>query len=190
MKRNSFFQGFGMTSLVLASTLLGNPDASIAQSNNSDKVTFQCVQIHDTASKKKIPATLVWIPERTENVRLIGWKSEHFDRTLTADQRCQIVTQKFQTQYDNGDLSYLTLGNSNGYPILCGVKNIGDPCNGDSQLFTIKRHEDPKTIQERLEDIISGQASDILLQSSGSQAYMPFADLLNSLPVYESTNGN
>lgn len=182
MKLNIVAQRLALTSLVLSSTLTVNYDPSVAQSNPSDKVTFSCVQIHDPASNEKIPATTVWIPKAQKNVRLIGWKSDYFDKTLTVEQRCQKVTQKFQTKYDNGDLQYISLGQSGGYPILCGVKNIGDPCNGNSQLFTLKPYSSPQQIQQRLGEILSGKSSDMLMQSSGNQAYVPFSDLLNALP--------
>lgn len=190
MKLNIVAQGLALTSLVLTSTLTVNLDPSVAQSNPSDQVTFKCVQIHDPASNKKIPATIVWIPERKENVRLIGWKSEYFDKTLSADQRCQKVTQKFQTKYDNGDLQYLTLGENNGYPIICGVKNKGDRCNGESQLFTLKLHSNPQVIVERLSGIFGGNLGGVgvLYQGSGDPVYIPFKDVLKESPVIHPTD--
>jgi hypothetical protein len=190
MTVNTFTSKIVLTSLMAISSLTVNPALSFAQSNATEAVTFKCVQIHDPASNEKIPATIVWIPEAQKNVRLIGWKSDYFDKTLSAEQRCQKVTQKFQTKYDNGDLQYISFGQSGGYPILCGVKNIGDPCNGNSQLFQLKPHNSPQEMKKRLEDILSGQSSDMLMQSSGEQAYVPFADLLNALPDIEVEESN
>lgn len=77
------------------------------------------------------------------------------------------------------------MGQASGYPILCGVRNINDPCNGNSQLFTLKSHSNPKEIEAKISALFVGASSDMLMQSSGGSTYIPFADLLKKLPSAE-----
>lgn len=80
------------------------------------------------------------------------------------------------------------LGKHNGYPIICGVKNMGDRCNGDSQLFTLKLHSNPQVIIERLSGIFGGNLGDVLYQSSGDPVYLPFKDVLKESRVIHPTD--
>ncbi|CCQ55034.1 COP23 domain-containing protein [Crocosphaera watsonii] len=190
MSFSKLIQGLTISSLVLTSSLTMNIAPSSSQSNNSDKVKFFCGETFDRASEEKIPATLVWIPQRQEHLRIIGWKSQYFYKEMTTEKRCQVVSEKFQNKYERGDLNYISFGENNGYPILCGVSNVGDPCDGDSQLFTLKHHADPKVIHTRLSQVLSGESSDMLMQSSGTQAYISFEKLLENMPVVDPVNNN
>jgi hypothetical protein len=60
---------------------------------------------------------------------------------------------------------------------------MGDRCNGDSQLFTLKPYSNPQVIIERLSGIFGGNLGDVLYQSSGDSAYIPFKDVLKESPV-------
>jgi hypothetical protein len=178
MYANILSQKIIFSSLVISSTLIANIMPVMSQPVDSERMSFFCGKIFDQANNNYIPATLVWIPERQENVRLIAWKSNYWDKTIPIDERCQIVTQKFQAKYDNGDLQYFTFGKYNGYPIICVVKNMGDRCNGDSQLFTLKPHSNPQGIIEQLSGIFGGNLGDVLYQNSGDLAYIPFKYVL------------
>ena len=173
--------GMGITGVVIASSLTVNIAPAVSQTPNPDKVTFLCTKIYDSVSGKKIPATLVWMPENKEHRQLIGWKSQYFDKEYTPEKRCQIVTKKFQEKYDSGNLDYLIRGTSKGYPIICGVKNIDDPCDQDSQLFTLKKHNNSEKIKEALIQTLN-KASGMIMQSSGNTP-VPFADVLKNASV-------
>ncbi|MGK7933712.1 MAG: hypothetical protein AB4041_20095 [Microcystaceae cyanobacterium] len=83
MSFNPICKGFALTSLVISSTLMVNLDPAISQSSRPDKITFSCKEIFDRASGERIHATLVWNPEKRENQRFIGWKSEYFSKTIS-----------------------------------------------------------------------------------------------------------
>ena len=172
----------GIAGVMITSTLTINTNPAASQTPSPDKVTFFCIKVHDDASGAKIPATVVWIPETKENRRLIGWKSDYFGKDMTPEKRCQIVTKKFQDKYDSGNLNYINVGKAKGFPILCGLKNPDDSCDGNSQLFTLKKYNDPQRVRTALSNIVSGKSSEMLLQSSGNSA-VPFKDFLKSLPV-------
>ncbi|CCQ55033.1 COP23 domain-containing protein [Crocosphaera watsonii] len=190
MSGYNLFQRLIVSMLLLASGFTLNMASAFSQSQSSDKVEFFCDETFDRASGEYIPATFVWIPQEQENRRVIGWKSQHFYKTMTTQERCKVVSEKFQKKYENGDLSYVILGKNNGYPILCGVGDIGDACDGNSQLFTLKHHADSKEVHTRLSGVLSGQISDMLMQSSGSEAYIPFDELIENLPVVNPVNNN
>lgn len=99
---------------LLATVLLGGIAPGFSQSTTPNRVTFFCKEVFDRASGGKIPATLAWIPQRSGNVRIIGWKSEYFSKRSPV--RCEEVTQKFQKAYDQGRFNYLTTGPGEGIP--------------------------------------------------------------------------
>jgi hypothetical protein len=137
---------------LLATVLLGGIAPGFSQSTTPNRVTFFCKEVFDRASGGKIPATLAWIPERSGNVRIIGWKSEYFSKRSPV--RCTEVTQKFQKAYDEGRFNYLTTGRVKGYPIICAISRTDDPCDGNSQLFTLKPHDNPDLVLQQLMDIL------------------------------------
>ena len=152
------------------------------------KVTFFCRDVHDPASGTKIPATLVWIPQRQGNIRIIGWKSEFFSKFgWSPQERCEAVTPKFQQFYDAEQLKYLTTGYSNGYPIVCALAEKNDICDSSRQLFTMKPHDNPKQVLYQLMDILKGKTADMLLQNSGGETIVPVLELFCNASITDRT---
>lgn len=175
-----------MAAILTLSSLLvrGQPTTSTEQIVASDQVAFFCKDIYDPASDSKIPATLVWVPGRKGNIRIIGWKSEFFARFgWNPQQRCEEVTSKFQALYDKGQLKYLTTGEAQGYPIVCALEQENDSCDETRQLFTLKPHDNPNQVLRRLMDILKGKAGDILLQNSGGATLVPIPKLFQRAPI-------
>mgnify|MGYP003335438454 CR=1 FL=1 len=166
---------------LLATILLGGIAPGFSQSAAPNQVTFFCKDVFDRASGDKIPATLAWVPGRGGNVRIIGWKSEYFSKK--SGMRCEEVTQKFQKAYDEGRFNYLTTGKVKGYPIVCAVSSTDGVCNGDSQLFTLKPHDNPDLVLQQLMDILEGKASDLLMQSSGDKTYISMREFFAKAPI-------
>ena len=135
MHNKSFFITLGLTALTSLACLSINLSPSFSQSNSAaqpNKVTFFCRDVFDSASSEKIPATVAWIPERKGNVRMIGWKSEYFNKGgWKPEERCHTVTKKFQQLYSQSHLNYLTYGMVNGSTVICGVANQEETCNRD-----------------------------------------------------------
>lgn len=168
MKIKSLFNILGLASVInLAVFDFQNlPIFAQTESSRSDEVTFMCGQIFDSASEEYIPATLAWIPQRKTHIQIVGWKSEYFG--ISNQKRCDIVTEKFAEAYQQGRLIFLTTGQNNGLPIICGISSEDGLCDGNSQLFTLKPHNNPDLVLGKLIDILEGNASTVLYQSSGS----------------------
>ena len=187
MQNKSFFI-IGLTALTSLASLSINLSPSLSQSTSSEsqpnKLTFFCREKFDTASGEKIPVTVAWIPERKGHVYVIGWKSEYFNKGgWTPQERCQKVTKKFQEAYEQEHLNYLSSGKNLGYPIICGLANQGESCNGNNQLFTVKSGSNPEQVLQRLSDSLEGNASEPILQSSGEQIYIDVQKLLKKAPL-------
>jgi len=184
MVNSSFSSRLAVVSLT--TILLSTSVAPSFSQSSPDKVTFFCKAVHDRASDEKIPATVAWIPERQGNVRLVGWKSEYFSKKgWNAQKRCEEVTIKFQNAYNAGRLQLLTTGIEKGNPIVCGVAQQGEPCDSGSQLFTLKPHDRPDEVVQRLLDIVQGKTSDMLLQSSGNQVYVSMSLFFRKAPLID-----
>ena len=184
---------WGVTSTFSALLVLGTLP-SWAQTNTPvepseaspppEEITFFCREIHDWGSGSKIPATLVWIPERQGNIRLIGWKSEYFSKYgWTPQQRCDLVTDKFATLHKDGQLKFLTTNYINGFPVICALAQENEVCDGSRQLFTLKPHDNPSQVLKQLVDIVRGKSGDILLQNSGGKTLVPVPELFKKAPV-------
>jgi|GEM_PF-816659 len=172
-----------ISSSLLCSGLISNIKPSFSQSAN--QFSFFCKPITDSTGMK-ITATLAWSPERQGNVRIIGWKSEYFSKKgWNPQKRCQEVTPKFQ-QAINQNRTLLTAGKVQGYPVICAVSQEGQTCNSNNQLFTIKPNDNPELVLQQLMGILTGKASDMLMQSSSGHTYVSLKQLLDSAPLVDS----
>lgn len=187
MNKKSTLLGLGIaacTSLISLNFIFPSFSQSTASQSPPVNTTFVCGRKFDPSSGERIPVTAAWVPERKTHVYFIGWKSEYFNQGgWSPEKRCQQVTQKFQEFYAQNRLNYITAGKHNGYPIICGVANPGEPCNQNSQLFTIKTGSNADAVIRRIMDIAEGKTSEILFQNSGSQAYIDVQAFLAQSPA-------
>jgi Circadian oscillating protein COP23 len=168
----------------IALPLLSAVAPVFSQTKGPAQITFFCKDVYDQASGQKIPATFAWIPERQGNITVVGWKSQFFaKRGWNAQKRCADITPKFQQAFDAGRLQYLTTGTSNGYPVVCAIAKQEDACNSTSQLFTLKPHDQPTLVLQQLMDILTGKASDMLLQSSDGKTYISMQEFFKKAPL-------
>lgn len=152
-----------------------------------DRVSFYCGEFLDKASGETIPATVAYVPQRKANVSIIAWKSDYIP-AWDAQTRCETVSPKFQTFYENGRLKLITTGVNNGYDIICAAVEEGQPCKGEDQLFQVKASSDPQAVLKGLTGIISGDSSEPLYQSSGDKIYVSMEELLNNAPAIEEAD--
>jgi hypothetical protein len=87
----------------------------------------------------------------------------------SALKRCKIVSQRFQRQYDSGNLRFFKTGFLNGYPVVCAARTSGDRCTDRMLLFTLTRGSDPNTVLAQLFNINSLASSAVINQSGTSQ---------------------
>ncbi|MDJ0589142.1 MAG: COP23 domain-containing protein [Pleurocapsa sp. MO_226.B13] len=181
--------------LLLATTIVGlvspeissNTETIVNQPERSDRVSFYCGEIVDRETDENIPATIAYVPQRKANIAIIAWKSNYIPE-WDAQRRCDTVSPKFQTFYEDGRLNYLTTGINNGEDIICATIETGQPCQGRDQLFQVKRHNDPQAVLEGLIGIIEGTSSEPLYQSSSQQIYVSIEELLNIAPAIDKEN--
>ncbi|MDB9403022.1 COP23 domain-containing protein [Microcystis aeruginosa] len=81
-------------------------------------------------SREGGPATFV-VTELAGNVELIRWQDDSFPPPHTPQQRCVIVSQRFQRFYSNGTLKFIKAAILRGEPILCVATFKGGPCLKD-----------------------------------------------------------
>ena len=178
----------GILTATIAILLTSN---SIVKADNqeaaymSDRINFYCGE--HQLSGETIPATMAYVPQRKASVSIIAWKSNHIP-AWDAQTRCETVSPKFQTFYEDSRLNYLTTGVNNGYDIICATVEVGQPCTGEEQLFQVKANDDPKAVLIGLTGIIEGESSKIILQSSGQRSYVSMEKLLDTAPIVEQTN--
>lgn len=99
-------------------------------------------------------------------VPVIKWVSEHFsDAGYTPERRCQEVTSKFNSLYNQGRLNYLSAGYKNGQSIICALSAVGSEC---TQLYTLKAGQDPAIVLQRLRAVQAGAAGPLYESSRGS----------------------
>lgn len=106
-------------------------------------------------------------------VPIIKWTSNTFDAAgWTADKRCQVVSQRFETFRVNGQLQYLTSGRVAGQPVICAVPSENAPCYADNVLYTLKAGQDPAVTLNRLLNVRRGASGPI--SETGRRVYVNF----------------
>jgi Circadian oscillating protein COP23 len=57
-------------------------------------------------------------------------------------ERCHIITQRFQEAYSKGSLAYMTDGFMNGQKVICGTSSQGGSC--EKLLLTLRPEDNAK----------------------------------------------
>jgi hypothetical protein len=159
-------------SVPLWMTFAAPSERSVVQAQvNSTQKKFYCGQ------SQNVPATMA----RTSQgpVPVIHWVST-LDEDYTPEYRCQAVSDKFQTFYENGTLNYLTTGVVDRQNVICAAQFDNGPCTG--VLLTLKPSSHPiRTLQQLLS--IRDRAPNALLNESAPQFYVNLKDLLEAKPT-------
>ena len=154
--------------------------APIAYSSESSTHKFRC------DLSQKVPSTVAQTSRG--DVQVVQWTSEYFtDSGFSPETRCQKVSERFQTYYEDGRLNFLTTGTLNQIPVVCVAKYKGSGCNG--LLFTLKPGDDPDETLKRLLRV-RDRASGPINQSSSSKIYIDMNRLLETAPTKASDNAS
>jgi Circadian oscillating protein COP23 len=143
-------------------------------------VSFYCGQSDDPIGKKNLPTTLVMVPGREKPLALIRWKSEYFVK-YTPQERCGIVSPKFQAAYNARRLNYLATGQhkKTGQSIVCGLASEDESCEDDSNLlFTLKPYSSRDLVLRQLLGIFRGDSNNPIYQNSGDREIVDLRALL------------
>lgn len=165
MKLSLLLSIFSTSILVYLSTDLTSVRAGTTGSK------FYCGQ------SKRVPTTMAQTSRGA--VPVIHWVST-LGENYTPEYRCKIVSEKFQTFYDNGMLNYLTTGTINQQPVICAAEKENGPCSG--VLFTLKPNSDPGRTLRRLLSI-RDRAPGAVLNESAPQVYINMTDFLSTAPL-------
>ena len=161
------------------------PQSTVTPTEKRDGVSFYCGEIPDKETGEKIPATLAYVPQRRANIPIIAWKSKHL-AAWNPQRRCEVVSPKFQTFYEDGRLNYLSNGENAGYPIICAVLDKQEQCSGENQLFQVRPGSNPEDVVLGLKEILEGKADgEIIYQSSDKQVYISVSELLEKAPAVD-----
>jgi hypothetical protein len=145
--------GVALALVLIATTASSQP--SYAESNK-----FFC------AEEKGVPVTKVRTSRGNET--FIRWVVKDFKK-FPPQQRCTIVTKRFQRYYDNGALFITSRNNVNGYPVLCISDRKNAPCTTDNILVTLKPGADAGVVLKQMLDFRSGANATGGIPLSGSQ---------------------
>lgn len=159
-----------LSAVTLITTLISSKPAF------SQAATFTC------GTSEGSPATIVKTAQHGD-VTIITWSSGFFqDSGFDNQTRCNMVTKKFQSLYDQGSLKYFTAGTANKQPIICAVPSMDSPCNSDSQLFTLKPDTNAEETLQKLFGIRRGASSEGLNEnenpSASQRTYLDFEAFL------------
>jgi hypothetical protein len=137
---------------VLSLAAIYQPPAS------AQRTSFHC------DSTKSPPTT--YIKSRGRKSAVIRWNLGVGKRSAT--ERCRLVSQRFQRQYDSGNLRFFKTGYLNGYPVVCAARTSGDRCSNRMLLFTLTKGSNPNTVLAKLFNLNSLAGSAVINQSGVS----------------------
>ncbi|QIR39271.1 hypothetical protein HCG51_22870 [Tolypothrix sp. PCC 7910] len=87
------------------------------------------------AYEGKIPVTKIKTKRGPDT--FIRWVVKDFKK-FPLEERCKVVSTRFQRYYDNGPLFIKGEYNFNNYPVLCIANRKGIPCKSENVLVTLK----------------------------------------------------
>jgi hypothetical protein len=142
------------------------PVSSLAR-DKTDSVQFFCGRIDRDG--KILPTTQALSSGMNEAVSLILWKYTP-PKGMTNQQRCEIVSKRFQSAWDRRNFDKLIVGldKKTGLGMVCAVPYREKECTRSHLLFTVSTGSDADDIRDRLRSIISGSGKGApVAQASG-----------------------
>lgn len=125
------------------------------------------------------PTTVV--RHSTGNIPIINWTaSSRVNDTWTPLNRCQAVSQRFNTLNRQGKLQYLALGRLNNQPVICGLGSGERGCNNHNLLLTVTNGQHPHKL---LDELLNTRTS-----ASGGEVYLSGNDA-GRVEIKDNTDG-
>jgi hypothetical protein len=132
----------------------------------SDDVQFVCASGYDRRASKRFPTTFAVMGSQRK-VAVIRWKFPWFNNNVSPKERCQDVSARFQSAYNNDSLSFITNSKVKGQPVICTSHRRGGACN--VVLLTLRPSDDPIEVLSVLKDALRGRGTQPLMHSSGER---------------------
>ncbi|MFN5955795.1 MAG: COP23 domain-containing protein [Dolichospermum sp.] len=166
-----------LTTLFLTTTLASTP--VFAQEDANNQIRFICSTSRYSENGKSVPTTFLWTPNFQK--AMVTWTSVLGG--VKPQQRCKIVSQNFQTAFNNGSLNYVTNAFQNGNKVICSVSSIDGGC--DTVLFTLRPQDKSRDILKRLNKLWFGSVTTgpIIEQSQEKKFYIDIRQFLNTPPA-------
>ena len=146
---------FRSISLALLLTIPIFPSPALAK--DKVKVNFFCSRAN--VNGEIIPITQAMSSGMSETISLINWRYPP-PQGMTNQQRCEIVSKRFQSAWDRGTFDKLISGvdQKSGRGLVCAVSYTERKCNRANLLFTLSTGSDAEDTLNRLRGTISGSA--------------------------------
>lgn len=172
-KHNSTMKLRLFSQLLTGGAIAFTTSATITQPGYAQNATYYC------GTSRGAPATFA----RTTrgDIPIIRWVSTDLPPPLTAQQRCEEVSRRFQVYHDNGTLKYITTGQMDGQPAICVANRQGGDCTG--LLFTLKPGSNPKRTLLRLLDRRGLAGGNTLNETGTRRIYVDVTDYLERVPL-------
>jgi hypothetical protein len=157
---------FRSIAIALLFTIPICPDPALAK--DKAKVSFFCGRAN--VNGEIIPTTQAMSSGMSETISLISWRYQP-PKGMTNQQRCEIVSKRFQSAWDRGTFDKLISGvdKNSGMGLICAVTYTQKKCDRANLLFTLSTGSDAEDLLNRLRGTISGSAGgQPIAQSSGS----------------------
>ena len=153
---------FGMSMTTTPEAVAGEEDTK-----------FICASGFDKSTNQHFPTTYAW--RKRGKVAVVRWKYNWVKNSeLTPQQRCQQVTSRLQTAYNNNSINYLTNGTENGQRVICTAREKGGAC--DTTILTLRPEDDSLEILAKLNQNLGGGGGGEPIEHSGKrkrQVYYP-----------------
>ncbi len=172
-----------LSSLLVAAAMSGGvilPNVQPSHAETSGDMRFFCAKSLNPQTGKAVPTTMA--KTKRGNVAMIRWQSTYFSangKSFTPQDRCQEVSRRFQTFYQDGVLAYLTTGKMNAQNVICVSDEYGGPCQG--LLLTLEPKDNPEEVLKALLNVRT-RARGAITRSTGT-SYVDVQEFLDSAPV-------
>ncbi len=166
------YLAIGLITLLLSPIYLPS-----TQAQGKEVIDFYCGR-----TKNDEPATIVRIHGKSREVSIVVWKPL---KGISARERCEIVSNKFQTAWDRGNFNFLRAGidERNGMGLICATREADRICDRNHVLMTLTNARQSQETIERLQGLLSGAIGGPIHQSSAGTASIDMQDLIKVLSI-------
>ena len=163
--------------LIFTGVVSINPiQPSLAQQQTRGRASFFCDRHNGS------PATIVNHSKRGK-LTFIIWDTLYFGDDYPPEERCRVVSARFQQTNINGDLNYIVSGTLNNYPVLCASRseptNQVINCSNERLLMTLQPGDNSQAMIEHIAKLNRGRSSvDPLMHSANILQKSPNGSLV------------
>jgi hypothetical protein len=100
-----------------------------------------------------------------KTVMLIRWRSTSVDGYPPL-KRCQEVSQRFQSFYEQGRLKFITSGRFNGSNVICVATSSNSACRANDILFTLRPGRSPNDVLKAMFSLNMKASGGLITESS------------------------